>query len=51
MSKGAGRELIGFIPILIFAILALILLFYFNDTLARAIIDSIKAIIKIVEVK
>jgi len=50
MSKGT-RELIGFIPILIFVILALVLFFYFNQTLAKSIIDSIKAIIKFIEVR
>jgi len=50
MSKGVGREIVGIIPILIFAILLLILHYIFGIDLVKAIIDNIKAIIKIVEV-
>jgi len=51
MSKGAGRELTGFVIILVFVILAVVLFFYFNESLAKKIIDSIKAIIQLIEVK
>ena len=42
MSKGVGREIVGFIPILILAILILILYFVFGVNLVTQIIDSIK---------
>jgi len=51
MSKGVGREIVGIIPILIFAVVVLILYFVFGVNLVEAIINSIKSIIKIVEVK
>ena len=51
MRKGVARELVLFMPIIIFVVFAIILYYFFGDQLGRAIVDSIKYIIRIVEVR